>query len=275
MWLTKLVVVVITLCWSEVYCEIPVSGLRQLSSNDALIFFIHADYGKGGYDGNQENRRRQLQQEQDYEEEDHEHEEEENDHKKEDEFFYQGMVADAMSLTAQSTPPKFIMALGDNFYPDGVYNAVNDSTWQTFYRDVYYNRFDELKGVPWHPAVGNHDLGYGDSGVQALIDRTNSTYVDDDGGEWQMPARYYTVKYDIPNDGGFVQVIVVDTTWLAPNTNEATNEEGGVNTTTQANRLYDQMSFLITTFQKTLEYPRPRWLLVMGHYQIFSAGDKG
>ena len=125
------------------------------------------------------------------------------------------------------------------------------------------------------PAVGNHDLGYGDDGVQALIDRTNSSYVDDDNAEWQMPARYYTVKYDIPNGGGFVQVIVVDTTWLAPSENGATNEEGGVNTTTQAKRLMTQMDFLVPVLQQTLAIPRPTWLLVMGHYQIFSAGEKG
>ena len=247
------------------------AGYTTSNTTNALIFFVHADYGKGGSDGQQSNhrrtrRRRRLHDDDGGEGEEHE----EHEHKAE--VFYQGKVADAMALTANSTPPAFIMALGDNFYPDGVYDAVNDSTWQTFYRDVYYNRFPQLRGVPWHAAVGNHDLGYGDWGVQALVNRTYDNSTDDDGGEWQMPARYYTVKYDIPDGGGYLQIVVVDTTWLAPATNEATSE---VNDTLKAARLYEQMSFLLPVFQETLQYPRPNWLLVMGHYQIFSHGEKG
>jgi hypothetical protein len=119
--------------------------------------------------------------------------------------------------------------------------------WNSHFRDVYFGHFDSLKGVPWHAAIGNHDLGYGDTGIQALIDRT-STDTGDDDGVWQMPGQYYTVKYNIPG-GGYVQVVVVDTTWLSPSENGATNEESGISTDTQAARIATQMESLYEIFE--------------------------
>jgi hypothetical protein len=180
-----------------------------------------------------------------------------------------------MVATANVTKPKFIMALGDNFYTEGV-QSTSDSLWKTMYRDVYFNQFnntqyqDTLKGIPWHPAFGNHDIGYGATGIAAQINRTTTT-TDDDNGEWQMPSPYYTVKYDIPG-GGYVQVIVVDTTTLSPSVTRETSE---VSTSIQAARLTTQLKALMGMFQKTLQSPRPTWLLVMGHYQMFSYGEKG
>ena len=75
--------------------------------------------------------------------------------------------------------------------------------------------------------------------------------------------------------GGYVQVIVVDTTWLSPSENGATNSEGGISTSTQATRIETQQKSLSTMFKNTQSYPRPTWLLVAGHYPIYSQGEKG
>jgi hypothetical protein len=258
-------------------------------------FFAHGDWGKGGYYGNYTDHRRRLLGEEtktisgynmhrrtaegeggeghgeDRHGEEERGEGEHHEERKEDPLM-QGRVADAMGFVANYTPPSFVLALGDNFYTEGV-ASTNDSRWSTHFRQVYFEQFDSLQGVPWHPALGNHDLGYGSTGVQAQINRSDYDSGDDDGA-WQMPAQYYTVKYDIPG-GGFVQVIVVDTTWLAPSENGATNEEGGISTSTQAARLYSELNALYDIFQATLEYPRPTWLLVAGHYPMYSQGEKG
>lgn len=258
---------------STTYADIALTGYE-------LIFFAHGDWGKSGFWDNDVAGRRRLrehmhinggdgegEEEQDHEEE-HEHDhEEEHDHKEEE--FWQGRVARSMLKAANATKPEFILALGDNFYTDGV-ASTNDSMWNTHFRDVYF-RSDELRGIPWRPVIGNHDLGYGDAGVQAQVDRTIVNTSDDDG-VWSMPSTNYTFKHYIPGSSGFVQVVAVDTTWLAPSENEATDE---ASTNTKLARLKSQLANLYNIFQETLDPPRPTWLLVAGHYPMHSHGEKG
>lgn len=247
-----------------------------------LYFFAHGDWGKSGYWDNDVNGRRQLERnlkeegegdheheedEHEHEEDEHEHEEDEHDDRKE-EVFWQGQVARSMLAVANLTHPSFVLALGDNFYADGVV-SVNDSLWNSHFRDVYFRNTSALTGVPWHPTIGNHDLGYGDQGVQAQVDRTTASTSDDDG-VWQMPGTNYTVTYNIPG-GGFVQIVVVDTTWLAPSENDATDE---ASSSEKLIRLKRQLSHLYDIFQVTLIHPRPTWLVVAGHYPVYSAADK-
>lgn len=70
-----------------------------------------------------------------------------------------------------------------------------------------------------HGHIGNHDYGYGATGVQAQIDRT---LIDD---HWYMPSTNYSKTFNIPN-GGTVAIIFVDTTTLAPSVNKCCNENG-------------------------------------------------
>lgn len=232
--------------------------------NHSLSFFAHADWGKGGWDGSQSRRRRARERELG---EDHE-----DEHEHREEAFYQGNTSRTMMHVANTTMlPSFILALGDNFYSDGV-ASVNDSMWNSHFRDVYF-RSTVLRGIPWHAAFGNHDLGYGSEGVAAQINRTSVSTSDDDG-VWQMHGQWYSVKYSIPDSSAFVQVVIVDTTWLAPSENEATNEEGGVSVETQAARLERQLEDLEAIFEETLT-DTPSWLIVAGHYPMFSRGEKG
>ena len=192
------------------------------TQNSSITFFSHADWGKGGYDGSQYRRERNLEEKND--------EKESNGGEHREETFYQGYTARTMLQVAAMSKPSFVLALGDNFYDDGV-NSTTDSMWNTHFRDVYF-RSDELRGIPWYSALGNHDLGYGDTGVQAQIDRSTASTADDDG-VWSTNGQWYTIQHDIPG-GGSVVVVMVDTTWLAPSENEATNEEGGISLDTQA-----------------------------------------
>ena len=119
--------------------------------------------GARGYDGYQHRRDRIKKRSLDSEETDKDREKHEDG--RSEEIFYQGYTARSMLEVAAMTKPSFILALGDNFYDDGV-NSTEDSMWYSHFRDVYF-RTDEIRGVKWYSAFGNHDLGYGDRGVEA------------------------------------------------------------------------------------------------------------
>jgi len=136
---------------------------------------------------------------------------------------YQMDVARAMSKFSETLTPKpsFVVALGDNFYTEGVQSST-DSLWNSLWKDVYLG-FDALK-IPWYPVFGNHDYGYGSKGVQAQIDRYRE-HSDDD--TWMFEATNYTKTFDISEHmGGTVHIVYIDTTTLAPSVNKCCNEKG-------------------------------------------------
>ena len=77
--------------------------------------------------------------------------------------------------------------------------------------------------MPWYSVFGNHDYGYGASGVQAQIDRSESHYDDD---LWNMPSTNYSKVFAIGDTGETVHIVFIDTTTLAPSVNRCCNEEG-------------------------------------------------
>ncbi len=138
--------------------------------------------------------------------------------------FYQVHIAKAMAAFAASTqpPPSFVLALGDNFYNNGVSSAT-DILWDYLWKDIYINNYPQLN-IPWYPVFGNHDYGGGASGVRAQIERYQA-HEDDD--IWTFPSTNYTRRFDIPGeDGGSVVVVFVDTTTLAPSLNKCCNQNG-------------------------------------------------
>ena len=127
-----------------------------------------------------------------------------------------------------------------------------------------------LKGVPWYPVLGNHDYGSGSKGIDAQIQRT---YANNDDMSWEMPARNYTKILPIQG-GGSVAIVFVDTTTLAPQMNKITSEKGGVSLETQAVLISDQIKCIERNLQAA-QAAQPSWLIVAGHYPIYSIGDGG
>jgi hypothetical protein len=161
------------------------------------------------------------------------------------------------------------LALGDNFYDDGV-QSFNDSQWNESWASVYHGMHDNL-AMKWYGVVGNHDWGYGWTGVQAQIDRTTAT--DDD--LWEMPSTNYTRIVQLTGDQGSLVIVAIDTTTLAPSENNCCGEDKWDNVTIQR-RIDEQLR----RTEEGLEYawvnaPRPMWIIVMGHYPIFSVGEHG
>lgn len=137
--------------------------------------------------------------------------------------YYQVPVAKAMAVYANNTDPapSFVIALGDNFYDNGVSSAT-DILWDYLWKDIYLG-YSSLR-IPWYPVFGNHDYGGGAAYVQAQLARTKE-HLDDD--LWQFDATNYTKIFEIPGSGGAtVQIVFVDTTTLAPSVNKCCNQNG-------------------------------------------------
>lgn len=132
-------------------------------------------------------------------------------------YTYQAAIARAMIKWAETYPPSFVVSLGDNFYTNGV-SSTTDTLWQTLWSDVYFRTSSRLL-VPWYPVFGNHDYGGGASYVQAQLDRSAMDDI------WDFESRNYTKWIDIPG-GGFVAIVFIDTTTLAPSENGCCNSKG-------------------------------------------------
>ena len=89
------------------------------------------------------------------------------------------------------------------------------------------------------------DYGYGDQGVQAQINMTKF------GGEWQMPSQYYFKEFDIPCGPEKILILFLDTTTLAPDVTERTNEQGGISTETQVKRIQEQTASIENSLQNS------------------------
>ena len=141
-------------------------------------------------------------------------------------YTYQVAIASTMSkwITQNNITLQFILSLGDNFYDNGV-NSISDSLWITHWRDVYLSNYTNLR-VPWYPVFGNHDYGYGKQGIEAQLTRTKSTINDYSNKLWQFPSTNYSKIFLIPDNGGIVGIIFVDTTTLAPSENKCCNQNG-------------------------------------------------
>jgi hypothetical protein len=131
-------------------------NITSIINKTALNFYFLGDWGKGGIDGDitaVSSRKLQEDHERNH---DHAHE-----HQQKNEYTYQNAIGKAMIVYSKTTKPKCIIALGDNFYSDGV-ASTSDSLWTSNWKNIYLpNNDSNSLAVPWYPIFGNHDYGYG------------------------------------------------------------------------------------------------------------------
>ncbi|KAJ1430819.1 hypothetical protein B484DRAFT_48174 [Ochromonadaceae sp. CCMP2298] len=132
-----------------------VSADSSTPVDQILTFLFLGDWGKGGTSGTYGARdRRALGEPFEKESETHRRLPEEGGeggHK--EQKLHQMQVAVAMGNYSRKANPKpsFLVALGDNFYDDGV-TSTTDALWKYLWEDVYLG-YDELN-VPWFPVFG-------------------------------------------------------------------------------------------------------------------------
>ena len=167
--------------------------------------------------------------------------------------FHQREVAVAMEKAAAELGSRFVLSVGDNFYPDGV-ASVTDSHWRESFEEIYAGPHLQ---TPWYVALGNHDY-HGEP--QAQLDYALTSH------RWKMPARYYKLG---GASLGFhdLDVFCIDTTPLM-----SEYVDHGIRRVAQpADRpaVDRQLAWL----DHELAGSTARWKLVYGHHTIRSGGS--
>lgn len=159
----------------------------------------------------------------------------------------QRVIAKGMGQAAQEIGSRFVVALGDNFYPSGV-QSVTDAHWRRAFEDVYTA---PALQTPWYAVLGNHDY----SGTpQAELDYAALS------PRWRMPGRYYAVEgatFGAP----WMDMFMLDTSPLAvgPAQSAAPGGPGGQDPAAQLAWLDDRLA-----------RSQARLKIVFGHHTIFS-----
>lgn len=163
-------------------------------------------------------------------------------------------VAAAMAAAADEVGSRFVLSVGDNFYPAGV-QSVSDSHWKESFEDVYAAASLQ---TPWYVALGNHDYR---GKPKAQIAYTAKS------ARWNMPHRYFRVQSAaLPAD---VDVFVLDTTPLAEDLGEAVMRlSWGHISLPNPGR---QLAWL----DSQLAQSRATWKVVVGHHPVRSGGKHG
>lgn len=165
-----------------------------------------------------------------------------------------------MAEHATSSPrPSFVISTGDNFYSSGVKTDL-DSQWRTTFREPYA---DSALQVPWFPVLGNHDYR---SNPDAQIQYTKNARDD----RWKMDGHYYMKKFKVSGENVSmdfeIAIVFLDTIFLAPFDSFFTPLD------LPDQRFKEQMNWLRKVLK---DIDNCSWVVVVGHYPIFSTGSHG
>lgn len=159
----------------------------------------------------------------------------------------QAKVAAAMAEAAKRMPPRFIISVGDNFYPRGV-TSTTDERWLSAFQNVYGS---PALDCPWYAVLGNHDH-LGNPSAEIEYGKLDS--------RWRMPSRFYSHSEPLA-DGKTAEFFFLDTTPLA--------KLNGVQAPSMTDP--DQLYWL----DRALATSPARWRIVVGHHPVFSGGMHG
>lgn len=162
-------------------------------------------------------------------------------------------VAREMGLVAKDINAQFIMAVGDNFYEDGV-AGVDDPQWQSSFENVYTAASLQ---VPWYAILGNHDYR---QNAEAQIEYSRKSR------RWNMPARYFTRTEKI-GDAGAAEFFYIDTMPMAAKSGKLDpgNHHAG------RQDVPKQVAWL----EAALAASTAPWKIMVGHHPVYSGGEHG
>lgn len=161
-------------------------------------------------------------------------------------------VAAAMGRATAEARSDFVLAIGDNFYSDGV-TSTDDPLWQSVFEGVYTH---PALQVPWYALLGNHDYR---GNPQAQLDYSARSK------RWRMPARYYQVA-DASLARADTELFAIDT---SPFVERYRESDGMIGSNTRSQDTKPQLAWL----DHALSQSRAKWKLVTGHHPIRSGGS--
>jgi acid phosphatase len=166
----------------------------------------------------------------------------------------QRAVAAAMGAAAADLQSRFVISVGDNFYPGGV-QSVSDPNWRRSFEDVYTAASLQ---TPWYAALGNHDYR-GSPNAQIAYSAVSR--------RWKMPARYYRITDPVLTPE--LDVFVLDTTPLIEDLGETVMRLSWGRVSMPSP--HPQLAWL----DQQLARSTARWKIVIGHHPIRSGGRHG
>lgn len=164
-------------------------------------------------------------------------------------------VAAAMAAAAAAVDSRFVVSVGDNFYPAGVASA-DDPQWRTSFEDVYHQ---PALQTPWYVALGNHDHR-GEPDAQVAYARRSK--------RWRMPSRHYVAAASQTGIPG-LDLFVLDTAPMLPMRGDLIAET--LRLRFSAGRREEQMEWL----DGALGHSKAPWKVVIGHHPIHTGGRHG
>lgn len=165
------------------------------------------------------------------------------------------LVAKQMADTAKEIGAKFVMAVGDNFYEDGV-ASTSDRHWEHSFEKVY--NADSLQ-VPWYVVLGNHDY-HGNCDAQIDYGKTSN--------RWIMPARYFTKTYAV-DATTTLECFYIDTTPLIREYYQLDDHE---NPHIRKHVMSQDVPAQYAWLNQVLAASKANWKIVVGHHPIYSGG---
>lgn len=181
----------------------------------------------------------------------------------------QKAVAQSMSEWSDKYQADFILALGDNFYFEGIPNS-EDERFERTWENIYIKDKPSLQ-KPWYLVAGNHDWN-GNVSAQIAFSDTNEY--------WNFPDYSYDIIKEWTESNGktySVQIIMIDTVVLSGSTNifDQNHPEyfSQPKLWTQDAKLRSETSF--QWIEKTMSESTADYLLVAGHYPVYSVCEHG
>lgn len=169
--------------------------------------------------------------------------------------FYQKEVAAQMGKAAATLDSKFVVTVGDNFYPNGI-RSTQDYSWIASYESIYT---DYSLQNDWFVALGNHDYR---GNLKAEIDYSSISR------RWHLPSTYYKKMIEL-EDGNKLLLLVMDTSPFIDSYYEKGSE------------MYDNIIAQDTTAQKKwlikeleTKDTAVKWKIVVGHHPLYSGGKR-
>ncbi|MCD0487937.1 tartrate-resistant acid phosphatase type 5 family protein [Pedobacter sp. MC2016-14] len=159
--------------------------------------------------------------------------------------YHQLEVGKQMGVWAATHPNKFIISVGDNFYPRGVVSE-HDPLWHYSFENVYtaHSLQDD-----WYPVLGNHDYG-SDPDAQVRYSKVSR--------RWNMPSRYYSKEMKIGKGKETVLFVFIDTQPIVYDMEDQAPKQ--------------QLAWIDETLKNASS--DVKWKIVVGHHPCYTVGPR-